>query len=229
MIARYNGIWKLDKSKLQELLDTSNTIAEVLVKIGISLHGNNYKELKNRVIKESLSLELLNGNRKVKSSGGYKTSSTNDIFTESSAISRSTVKKRLIKENLIEYKCSMCCNKGKWNNQELVLQLDHINGINTDNRIENLRFLCPNCHTQTDTFTGRNSKKEITKTTQVSNNKPIKVKVKKPRPLKFEVTKEKLEELVKNNPMTSIGKMFGVSNNAIKKRCIKLGIDYKNK
>ena len=39
-----------------------------------------------------------------------------------------------------------------WNDKKLSLQLDHINGDNSDNRLENLRFLCPNCHTQTETY-----------------------------------------------------------------------------
>ena len=47
---------------------------------------------------------------------------------------------------------------GKWMNQQLTLQLDHINGISDDNRKENLRFLCPNCHSQTKTFGGNNIK-----------------------------------------------------------------------
>lgn len=59
----------------------------------------------------------------------------------------------------MEYKCACCGNTGEWNGRPLVLQLDHINGDNCDNRLENLRFLCPNCHSQTDTFAGRNCKK----------------------------------------------------------------------
>jgi hypothetical protein len=46
-----------------------------------------------------------------------------------------------------------------WNNKGLVLQLDHINGVHNDNRVENLRILCPNCHSQTDTFCAKNIKK----------------------------------------------------------------------
>lgn len=55
----------------------------------------------------------------------------------------------------MEYRCSICGNTGEWNSKKLVLQLDHINGIHNDNRIENLRLLCPNCHSQTDTFCGK--------------------------------------------------------------------------
>lgn len=48
------------------------------------------------------------------------------------------------------------CGIEDWFGKPLVLELDHINGINTDNRLENLRLLCPNCHSQTHTFRGRN-------------------------------------------------------------------------
>lgn len=52
-----------------------------------------------------------------------------------------------------EYKCEIC-NISEWQNKPLVLQVDHINGIHNDNRVENLRFICPNCHSQTETFCG---------------------------------------------------------------------------
>lgn len=59
---------------------------------------------------------------------------------------------------MIEYKCSFCGNIGKWLDTEMSLELDHINGINNDNRIENLRYLCPNCHAITKTYCGKNKK-----------------------------------------------------------------------
>lgn len=62
------------------------------------------------------------------------------------------IKKILIKHLLLKYQCYNCTNNGNWMKKNLVLQLDHINGNNKDNRIENLRFLCPNCHSQTSTF-----------------------------------------------------------------------------
>jgi len=65
----------------------------------------------------------------------------------------------LIKEELLENKCSECGLYPEWNNKPLTLQLDHIDGIKLNNKIENLRILCPNCHTQTLTYGGRNMKK----------------------------------------------------------------------
>lgn len=65
------------------------------------------------------------------------------------------IKKLLLKNNLKEYKCE-CCGNAEWNNKEIPLQLHHINGNRYDNRLENLQLLCPNCHSQTDNFAGKN-------------------------------------------------------------------------
>jgi hypothetical protein len=77
------------------------------------------------------------------------------------------VKKRLVRDLDRPYECSKCKNKNfterdgvlMWEDQEIVLQLEHKNGVNTDNRPQNLEFLCPNCHSQTSTYGGRNCKK----------------------------------------------------------------------
>ena len=77
------------------------------------------------------------------------------------------IKTRLVRDFDRPYECNACKNTNftkcdgvlMWNDQEITLQLEHINGVNNDNRLENLCFLCPNCHSQTSTYAGGNSKK----------------------------------------------------------------------
>lgn len=67
--------------------------------------------------------------------------------------------KPFLLKNGREYKCECCENPGIWQGKELRLQVDHIDGNRENNGLENLRFLCPNCHTQTDTYCGKNTKR----------------------------------------------------------------------
>ena len=94
--------------------------------------------------------------------------STDKIFVvDSQYTSVKDIKKRLIRDFDWVYECAACKNEHftksdgvlMWNNKEIVLQLEHKNGIHNDNRIENLEFLCPSCHSQTSTFAGLNNKK----------------------------------------------------------------------
>jgi 5-methylcytosine-specific restriction endonuclease McrA len=78
------------------------------------------------------------------------------VFIENGTLGRRHIKRRIIQQNLFPYKCKSCGLGEIWNNKKIVLQLDHINGINNDNRLENLRFLCPNCHSQEDTYAAKN-------------------------------------------------------------------------
>lgn len=65
------------------------------------------------------------------------------------------LKNRLLKEKIIENKCSIC-NIEEWNGKKLNMELDHIDGKRTNHKLENLRMLCPNCHSQTDTYRAKN-------------------------------------------------------------------------
>jgi hypothetical protein len=73
---------------------------------------------------------------------------------------RATVKRHLLEAGILENRCSWC-GIDEWRGQPISIQIDHINGVRNDNRIENLRMLCPNCHSQTETFAARNLKKRV--------------------------------------------------------------------
>jgi hypothetical protein len=69
--------------------------------------------------------------------------------------SRITIKRHLLRAGIIVNRCDWC-GLSEWRGRPLSIQIDHVNGIRDDHRIENLRMLCPNCHSQTDTFAAKN-------------------------------------------------------------------------
>jgi len=160
---------KLDEfteEEIIEILNNSLSFRQVLKKIGYSLNGSGaYASLKNQLKKRKIDIPKYhyygNGNNTGKD--------LNEILVENSEYTnRGRLKIRLVNEKILEYVCSDCGNKGEWNGKKLVLQLEHKNGINNDNRLENLAFLCPNCHSQTKTYAGNNVKKNIKKNRSTS-------------------------------------------------------------
>ena len=105
-----------------------------------------------------------------------------EFFVENSSVSRGYLRKIIISESIIEYKCSEC-GIAKWNGKQLSLELEHKNGIRNDNRLKNLTFLCPNCHSQTSTWRrAKNPKNKISDTVfmdDLSSSKNIKESLKK--------------------------------------------------
>lgn len=142
-----------------EAVKTSESIAQVLKKLNLCTYGANYRATKILVKSLNLSTEHFTGqgHLKGKTHSWTKGVKLEDILIENSIYSSiSSLKSRLIKELKWEYKCVECGLTDEWNNKKLSLHLDHINGNNMDHRKENLRFLCPNCHSQTHTYCGRN-------------------------------------------------------------------------
>jgi predicted RNA-binding Zn-ribbon protein involved in translation (DUF1610 family) len=204
-------LWSVSKEQLELIVSDSSSYSEILRKLNIFSQGSNINTLKRRIEYEKINTSHIKkglDSNKGKKFGPNKNKIPNDLlFVRDSGTSRSVVRTRLIRENIISYSCSECGLEPKWKGNPLSMVLDHINGIPNDNRIENLRFLCPNCNSQMDTFAGRNT------------NRTKKSKIKVPRKRKFEISKEELEALLTNNSFVSVGKMFGVSDTAIRKRC----------
>ena len=81
-----------------------------------------------------------------------------EVFVADSSYARHHIKSRILGGNLIEYHCEYCGLGPEWQGKPMPLILDHINGVNNDNRLENLRFVCSNCDSQLDTYKSRNRK-----------------------------------------------------------------------
>jgi len=229
-------IWIPTKEKLQILLDSCDNIVQVLKILDLSPHSGNHRSLHKRIKEEGLSTQKLDINRRAfltQHLNNVRKQKNENVFVEHSSMCTKNIKNKILKGKLISYECAKCKNNGVWNNTRLVLQLDHKNGVNDDNRIENLQFLCPNCHSQTKTFSGRNAKKTQKSKYKIcpscNENRIYKtakecIKCSHIKQYKFNVSKEELTNLLQNNSYVAIGKMFNVSDVAIKKRAIKFGI-----
>lgn len=142
------------------MLKNSSTISEVLFKLGYSVKGNSWGFAKIRQRMSDLNLDgsVFKGKSPITKYGSLHKVNASDILKPNCKHARSILRRYVIKNNLIPYRCAIC-GCVEWQGRTLSLELDHINGINNDNRIENLRFLCPNCHSQTTTYGSRNQQR----------------------------------------------------------------------
>lgn len=158
---------KYSKEMLEPIITRCKTITEVLIELGLAPTGGNFGTIRRKIasynldashfVKESWSKGLTKETSEVLAKRGKSiTKHTPDTaFKENTRLSSSTLKK-LFDELDVPEICTECGIGNTWNGKPIRLQIDHVNGIRTDNRITNLRYLCPNCHSQTDTFAGRN-------------------------------------------------------------------------
>jgi hypothetical protein len=152
--AKWNQI---TKDIFQVAASNSQSLRELCIKLGVSNAGASPAVVRQHAVKFGIDISHMSTKR---TKGGKYWSTVkipNDtLFTSNSASRTDTVKTRILKDNLIKYECAVCNNGGVWQGKQLVLQLEHKNGISNDHRLENLEFLCPNCHTQTSTWGSKN-------------------------------------------------------------------------
>jgi len=213
-----SAVWRIEKIALEATVKNATSLNQVLMSFGLDNRSASYVSLKARLQFDGIDyshIALGLGHNKGKRSS-RKSSPLEDILVIDSTLNRSNLKKRLIKEGLLENKCAICGQLPEWNGKPLSLQIDHINGVCNDNRIENLRILCPHCHSQTDTFGGRRHKKDSPPSPSQINpdwrNSPRPATRKVERP-----TKEVLGQLIWEKPATQLAEYFEVSDNAVRK------------
>lgn len=259
-----------------EAVKNSFSYAGVCRYLGLSTRGGNNKTIKRKIEELNLDVSHFTGQRwnkglTSKDNPSIKRKSIDEILIKDSGWGSYNIKNRILEEGLKEYKCERCY-RTEWEGSKIPLQLHHLNGVHTDNRLENLQLLCPNCHALTDNFSGKKSEeeKEITKQKRLEKAKEYRAKlsalkrekeaektiVKKEKPKKICPTcnKEftprsetsvycsqkcahaavskcpsKEELLLKFRELKSflqVARYYGVSDNAVRKWCIKYDIPH---
>ena len=148
-------VYLVSDEEFIKIVEEANSYSDCLRSLGLRTNGGSSTDILKRRIKE---LKCDTSHFHLKGGGNQAKYSMEEILIENSSYDNiASLKRRLLNEGYLEYKCSEC-GISEWNGKPLSLHLDHINGKHNDHRIENLRFLCPNCHSQTDTYADKNQK-----------------------------------------------------------------------
>jgi len=154
---------KWNVEQLKKAVKESRSIRQVLACLGLREAGGNYSQIRDHIRRQELDTSHFHGqawNKGLKIPGRYLYE-TKNLLVRDSGYQSYKLKKRLLSEGLKLPRCEQCGWHKKSPDGRLPLELDHINGNNRDNRLENLRILCPNCHSLQPTHRGRNIKRRI--------------------------------------------------------------------
>ena len=249
---------KYDKQWLEETCKECYSYAEVLRRKGIKPSGGNYEILKKKIKEYEIDISHFTHKEwnKGKTHERDKRIATSkltdeDVFFKGNTKSRIVIRKYILRNNSIEYKCEMCGNIGEWMGKTISLELDHIDGDPMNNEKSNLRFLCPNCHATTSTYRGKNkkinnkidirqnkidrydkddSKKDICPICNInlkSKKAEMCIECYKTKQSIIPVTREQLKYEIRNYSFLQVGKIHNNSDNTIRKWCKKLNLPYR--
>lgn len=153
LMGKYAHIWS-DRALLEAKASTCETIACVIRCIGVPLNNGNASTLRIKCREYGITLPA-NG----QSIAGKRTSvnrrrTVEEVMVKGTYASGQLLRRLMLNDLNVKEVCAMLdCGQGPtWRSKRLVLQVDHIDGDRFNNEASNLRFLCPNCHTQTDTY-----------------------------------------------------------------------------
>lgn len=144
------------KEWLLDAIRNSNSLREIIRKAGRDSFGyKSYNEIYKKLDEYSIDFKETIKNNRIRNNKP-RTRTYEEIFVKDSPVAQKVLREYIKKNHILVYECAICGFDGEGWEGKIALELDHINGDNTDNRLCNLRYLCPNCHATTRTYRGRN-------------------------------------------------------------------------
>ena len=228
---------KYTEQDVRDAVASARSLAEALRTLGLRPAGGNHRTLHKLIAKYGISVDHLDPKWALRRAPRNCAMPLSEILVANSTFHRGHLKERLFDEGVKRRKCELCGLGDEWRGRPMSLILDHINGVSTDNRIENLQIVCPNCAATLETHCGRKNRIDreprpclhcggefIPKYPSHrycsqgcgSHSKGSHA----PRPERRKVPRPSYEELVSDLQATSfvaVGRKYGVSDNAVRK------------
>jgi hypothetical protein len=215
----------------------SPSLTAALRRLGLRPAGGNHRTLRKLIERYGISTDHFNKNWVLRGPRRRKAIPLSEVLVENSQYSRAKLKQRLYEAGLRRRECELCGQGEDWNGKQMSLILDHINGVATDNRLENLRIVCPNCAATLDTHCGRKNRLSREPRNCLHCGKEFVPKYarhrycshpcgihskgpREPRPERRKVERPPYERLMAEIAETSVlavARNYGVSDNAVRK------------
>lgn len=211
------------KEELQEALRGADSIKEVLIRLNLKVNPGNYRVVRKYYADGGVEFPE-EFPRATRTGGGFSKLSDEEYFRDGVQRGGSHIRKRLLDLGW-EDACSGCGIPAEWQGRPMTLQVDHIDGDSFNNLLDNLRFLCPNCHSQTETYgrrkdtgkwhnycpCGERINRVSTNCRTCASKLPRKTKIEWPS------HKEVVDLVNSLGSFSATGRTLGVSDNAVRK------------
>ena len=155
-------VWKMKDDDFINMVKKSTSVGDICHTLGSRKGGCMFSNIQRRIDEMKLNTNHFIDKRNGKYNFNYI--SKDEIINRlkpNTILDQHWLKKKLIHFSIIPHKCNDCLLTSVWNGKPITLHLDHIDGDHTNNDVSNLRFLCPNCHSQTSTFSMGTRKRKI--------------------------------------------------------------------
>jgi hypothetical protein len=219
------------KENIEPIILSSKNFKEIIIKLGKTFTGSNHETIKKYIKLYNIDISHFETRFDIANRTNRKIVAIENMLVENCSFSRKAVKNRLYKTGLKTRCCELCGQGEEWNGKKMSLILDHINGVNNDNRIENLQIVCPNCNATLDTHCGKHNKKEnlcldckiviSSKATKCQScarkNEKVLKSLFNRRKVKIRPPYEELIVDIESLGYCGTGRKFGVTDNAIRK------------